>query len=251
MTKSVLKGIARKIVPPALFQKMMAIRSRRWQLRRLATNGGLDEVRRYIERRGTVVQSGPFAGLVYPLDAAITRWSIPKLLGTYEMELHPLLFAAANRKYECVIDIGSAEGYYSTGLAGLLQVPVYAYDPEPYEKNFAILMAKINGVSHLVQLADLFTVEEMRQFAVRRALVVSDCEGFEEVLFRPDTIELTRNWDLIIELHGTADALLPALNWPHKITTIDIATRQGLESERRSQPQRFLYCDSVGTDQCG
>jgi hypothetical protein len=250
-TKSVLKGLAKRLLPPSVFQKIMAVRSRRWQFNRLASNGSLDEVRRYIEKHGTVVQSGPFAGLVYPLDAAITRWSTPKLLGTYEMELHPLLYAASSRKYECVIDIGSAEGYYSAGLARLLQVPVYAYDPEPYEKAFAILMAQTNGVSHLVEMANLFTVEEMSRFAGRRALVMSDCEGFEKVLFRPDTVELTRNWDLIIELHGTADAVLPTLHWPHKLTMIDLAERHGLENERRRGPQRFLYCDSLGMERSG
>jgi hypothetical protein len=243
--KAMLKSLAGGILPTALFQRILAIRSRRWQLNSLTSNGRLDQVKHYIEKHGTVVQSGPFAGLIYPLDAAIGRWSPPKLLGTYEMELHPFLYTAHDRRYDCVIDIGSAEGYYSTGLARMLQVPVLAYDPEPHERAFAVLMAESNGVSHLVKMADLFTVDEMRRLASRRALVVCDCEGFEGSLFRPDTIELTRNWDLMIELHGEADALLPALNWPHKIAVINLAERDGLQNEGRPKSQRFLFCDSL------
>ena len=95
-----------------------------------------------------------------------------------------------------------------------------AFEPEPKEKSFSILLAKNNGVSHLVQMADVFTVENMRQHADKRALIICNCEGFEEVLFRPDTLELTNNWDLVIELPGTADAVLPSLKWPHRVTIV-------------------------------
>jgi hypothetical protein len=244
--KQMLKGSAKKFLPTPLFQRIQATRSRRHQLHFLTSNGLLDQVKRYIEINGTVVQSGPFAGLVYPLDAALNRCSIPKLLGTYEMELHSFLNVAANRKYDCVIDIGSAEGYYAAGLARMLQVPVYAYDPSPDEKAYSALIAEHNGVSKLVTMAALFTVDEMQKFSNRRALVVCDCEGFEEILFRPDTLELTRNWDLIIELHGTADAILPALNWPHSLTVIPIEQRTGPQNEYREMHQRFLLCESAG-----
>lgn len=245
--KAILKAAAEGFLPTALFQKIQATRSRRWQLEYLTSNGLLEQVKRYIEKHGTTVESGPFSGLVYSLDAAITRLSLPKLLGSYEMELHPILYKASTRKYDCVIDIGSAEGYYAVGLARMLQVPVFAYEPAPEEKAYTSLMAENNGVSELVKLADLFTVEDMRQFSGRRALVVCDCEGFEEFLFKPDTVELTHNWDLIIELHGPADAILPALKWPHGITVIPIAERSGLQNEFRGSNQRFLWCDSQDT----
>jgi hypothetical protein len=243
-TKQLLKMSAKKFLPSSLFQRIQAVRSRRHQVRFLASNGLLDQVKRHIEKNGTVVQSGPFAGLIYPIDAAVNRWSVPKMLGSYEMELHPFIHTAAGRKYDCVIDIGSAEGYYAAGLARLLGVPVLAFEPEPKEKSFSILLAKNNGVSHLVEMADLFTVENMRQLANKRAFVVCDCEGFEEVLFRPDTLELTNNWDLIIELHGTADAVLPSLNWPHSVTIVRSEQRSGLTNEYRTIGQRFLWCDS-------
>ncbi len=243
-TKAAAKELAKKVLPTSIYQRVSAVRSRRWQFKILKDGGLLDQVNRHIEEHGTVVRSGPFAGMVYPLESATSRWSIPKLLGAYESELHPFLNVISKRKYDCVIDIGSAEGYYASGLARMLQVPVYAYDPEPREKAFAAKMSERNGVANLVTMADLFSVDDMRRFAGLHALVVCDCEGFEEVLFSRDTLDLTRNWDLIIELHGTADKILPLLAWPHQTTVVEALKKTGLYDEYRPLPQRFLLCDS-------
>src|ERR1700722_7357586 len=108
--KKALKALAGKVLPASVYQRFAAERSRRWQMRLLKDGGLLDQVNRHIEECGTVVRSGPFAGMVYPLESATSRWSIPKLLGAYESELHPFLNVVAKRKYDCVIDIGSAEG---------------------------------------------------------------------------------------------------------------------------------------------
>jgi hypothetical protein len=242
--RKLVRVVASKALPSSLFQRVAAVRSRRWQLRYLKQAGFLDQVSQYIEEHGTIIQSGPFAGMIYPMESAANRWSVPKLLGSYESELHPFLKIVEKRKYDSIIDIGSAEGYYSSGLARMFQVPVYAYDPEPYEKGFAAKMSERNGVANLIKMSDLFTVDDMPRFADMRSLVICDCEGFEEVLFRPDTLDLTRNWDLIIELHGTADKILPQLRWPHRTAIVDALEKTGLSDEHRHLPQRFLICDS-------
>lgn len=243
-TRKKLRAIAEKILPTAVFQRVAALRSRRWQVQFLEQNGLLDQVKQHIAEHGTAVRAGPFAGMVYPLESALNHWCIPKLLGTYECELHPFLHTLSKRKYDCVLDIGSAEGYYACGLARMFGVPVYAYDPEPYEKRFSALMAELNGVSSVVKMAALFTVNDMARFSDKRALVVCDCEGFEEVLFTSDTIDLTRRWDLMIELHGSAEQSLSALNWPHATTLVDAERRLGGQDEYRHYPQRFLLCDA-------
>ena len=43
---------------------------------------------------------------------------IPKLLGSYEQELQPLLQRLAAQNYSEIVDIGCAEGYYAIGLGG-------------------------------------------------------------------------------------------------------------------------------------
>jgi hypothetical protein len=242
-----LKVVLRRILPSGLFQRLVAIRSRRYQLKVLENDGTLKRVKSHIEEHGTIVLSGPFKGMIYPLESATIRLSLPKLLGTYEDEVHPFLEEMRKRKYDCIIDVGSAEGYYAVGLARAFQIPVYAYDPEPLEKNFSAQMALRNNVHHLVVMGNLFTADDMQTYADKRVLMVCDCEGFEEVLFRSETLSFTQNWDLLIELHGTAEDVLPNLPWPHATTLVKTRDKIGDQDEKRSNPQCFLLCDSHGT----
>jgi hypothetical protein len=53
---------------------------------------------RYIERNGTLVKCGLFVGLIYPVKAVTSRHAVPKLLGTYEQELHQSVSGKAGVK---------------------------------------------------------------------------------------------------------------------------------------------------------
>jgi hypothetical protein len=240
-----MRALAEQVLPRWVFERIRAIRSRQWQVSFLRHSGLLTQVKKHIACKGLKVLDGPFAGMTYPPDSALIRWCVPKLVGSYEKELHPFLFQAGMKGYDCVIDIGSAEGYYACGLARMLNIPVYAYDPEPKEKAFTLSMAKLNNVVHLVKAGNLFTPSDMKEFSLQRALVVCDCEGFEETLFTPTTLELTRRWDLLIELHGSAEQVLPALQWPHKTQVIPIQNRKGEEDEYRPGRQSFLVCEAM------
>jgi hypothetical protein len=240
-----IRNVLKQVLPTKIFERIIAMRSRKWQMKFLKQDGWLDKVQTYVAQHGLTVQNGPFKGMLYPRAAAAIRWCVPQLMGTYEKELHPFLLEASTRQYDCVIDIGSAEGYYACGLARMLGVPVYAYDPEPIEKAYASEMAQLNGVSNLVTMGNLFSPDDMKAFSSKRALVLCDCEGFEEVLFTPETLEDTRKWDIIVELHGSAIQNLPPLNWPHRATLLlPIQHRAGMENELRSQQQSFLICEA-------
>src|SRR4051812_47368421 len=63
-----------------------------------------------------MVASGPFRGMRYTACAAGVA---PKVLGTYERELHDWIVGLSSRGYECVVNVGCAEGYYAVGLARL------------------------------------------------------------------------------------------------------------------------------------
>lgn len=211
----------------------------------------------YIDRNGCVVRYGPFAGMVYSKGAALSRISIPKLLGTYEQELHPILQTISTRKYDLIIDIGAAEGYYAVGLARMFRTKVLAFDPEPIERRFSEEIAEINGMKQFVSLRNLFLRSDIDTYSNLRVLCLCDCEGFEKSLFDQETVKKVGNWDLIVELHGDAEQILPPLPWPHPISLIPSTTRvgefeelKGLEldsarllSEFRSAPQKWLWCD--------
>jgi 2-polyprenyl-3-methyl-5-hydroxy-6-metoxy-1,4-benzoquinol methylase len=239
-----------------LSERIRAIRSRRMQLRLFKKEGLLEAAARYIERNGLTVRHGPFAGTIYPREAALSRHSIPKLLGTYEQELHEVLDEISRRTYDLVIDIGSAEGYYAVGLARLLKTRVLAYDPEPVERKLCAKAARLNGVETRVELKDLFRPSDIRQFSGRRVLCICDCEGFEAEIFTPQTIRDAARWDLLIELHGSAEAKLMSLEWPQKTKVISTAPHVGtfpeieglgdpdkLISDYRGGRQRWLWCD--------
>jgi hypothetical protein len=251
------KSVARKLIPARLFERFQAVRSRRFQVRLFEREGLLDAAARYIERNGSTVKYGPFAGTIYPLEAALSRHSIPKLLGTYEQELHSIIKILEQRKYDLVINIGSAEGYYAVGLARLLQTKVLAYEIEPTERSHCEKAAQRNDVSPLVELRGLFRPSEIRQHCYRRVLCVCDCEGFEAELFKANTILDVANWDLLIEMHGNAVKSLESLAWPQKtsiVTSVPRSTpykelerlgdQNKLLSEWRPPGQKWLWCDS-------
>src|SRR5215208_3855790 len=62
------------------------------------------------------VLSGIFAGMRYVRDA-VGGQLYPKLLGTYELELVPVIQALNRKRVARIVDVGAAEGYYAVGLA--------------------------------------------------------------------------------------------------------------------------------------
>jgi hypothetical protein len=254
---SLKKTVARSLFPTYLFERLQAIRSRRHQMRLLKREGLIDAAARYIERNGSTVKHGPFAGTIYSLDSALSRHSIPKLLGTYEQELHGIIRMIEQRKYDLVIDIGSAEGYYAIGLARLLRTKVEAYDPEPIERSYCERAAERNNVSSLVATRAMFRKSDIHTYRNLRVLCICDCEGFEAELFDAKTVIAVAKWDLLIELHGRTTEQLPRLDWPHKTSTISSTTRKETYAEldgcgdpirllsewRYAAGQTWLWCD--------
>jgi hypothetical protein len=196
-----LKRMAKAVLPTRV---LVAIASRRWwkSNRQSVTRSGLLDIsRRFVFRHGTTVLHGPFKGLQYPEECARARYTSPNLLGTYEMELHPWFEGLGPNKYERLVDIGASEGYYAVGMALRAATPVDVYETEARSRAFCREMAKLNGVSHLVNVRSWCDRKTLRKLAGRRCLVVSDCEGYEVPLFTQDVVLALARSDLIIELH--------------------------------------------------
>lgn len=155
-----------------------------------------------------VVANGPFRGLRYP-SAAATEGSalLPKLLGSYESELHPILMQLARNRYTCVMNIGCGEGYYAVGLA--LQFPesqIYAFDTDPQARRLCAAMANANGVSSRVKIGDSCNAAVLLALPLgQRSLIFCDCEGYERQLFTAQVAEALSHHDLIIESHDFID----------------------------------------------
>ncbi len=157
------------------------------------------------------VRYGPFKGMKYPDISALTGHYIrgpivAKMVGCYERELHTVLEEILRKDYTEILNIGSAEGYYTIGLARLFpNARNIAFDIDPLAQSLCAGIAKLNKVEDRVEVKAFCSSETLSTFPFKRGLVLSDCEGFELQLFTPSSIANLKNCDVLIELHDFVD----------------------------------------------
>ncbi|RWY52482.1 methyltransferase [Mucilaginibacter gilvus] len=204
------------------------------------------------------VLSGPFKGMKYPSLSSVGSSLYPKLLGSYEKELHQVIGELMGNNYTEILDIGCAEGYYAIGLS--LKKPrakVYAYDTDETARALCEKMAHLNGVDDKVILRETCTAKELVHFKFTgHALIVCDCEGYEEHLFTPQNVSNLKDCDLLIETHdflnlSTSLNLIELFKQTHHIKIIksigDIEKAQTYvypETHNLSLNEKFeLHCE--------
>lgn len=222
--------------------------------------------RRVRDQFGDVVRAGPFSGMRYP-DWAMTEVDLysPKVLGSYERELHPAIEAAIAATPEQVVDIGAAEGWYVVGAARRLPgARILAFEPEDWRLAQLRPIAELNDVADRIDLVeDVCTTAELAARMQDGALVICDCDGPEGDLLDPGAVPQLRTARILVETHdlivaGTTERLLAALGPTHDIERISsepryvddfpetdfmpLVTRQLAISEFRSGPQEWLVC---------
>jgi hypothetical protein len=153
------------------------------------------------------VLHGPFQGMKYPSFTSVGSSFYPKLLGSYETELHGIINNFLLENYAEIIDVGCAEGYYAIGLGLKLgNTKIYAYDIDETARNLCYQMAKLNNVENKVIIRETCTAKELGNFKFSgRGLVICDCEGYEHSLFNEVNIKNLTNCDLLIEMHDFID----------------------------------------------
>lgn len=197
---------------PETYKAYKALRLWWYRLRQSGSRRQLHQMLQVIVAQdGLVVQDGPFRGMRYVpelLDSEKPREHalLPKVLGSYEAELHSVLMEALGRDYKRIVNIGCSEGYYAVGLS--LRVPhahVFAFDTDPTARRLCREMAVLNGVEERVTVASECTTNDLQTLAVGRTLVICDCEGCELELLRPDLAPGLSACDLVVELHDGVD----------------------------------------------
>lgn len=180
----------------------------------------------YVRQHGAKIMQGPFAGMEY-VTSATEGALTPRLIGTYESELHPHIAAFSQQGLDCVIDVGCAEGYYAVGLARLMpEATVYAYDIQAKARAACAELAAKNGVSERVIIGEEFKPDGFEAFKDRRCLVLVDIEGAEDDLLRPDLSPSLAQMPLIVETHdvyrkGVLDRLVERFSPTHDILRLD------------------------------
>lgn len=265
--KKLIESALKRVLPAPVFARLKHTRARRYSVQVLRDDGLLEISKRVVERCGTTVLRGPFAGMRFPEEVLLDLPCAQRISGSFEKELHPVFVGLKRREYQIVLNIGSAEGYYAVGLALLLGVPVFAFDVNPVERRRCRMTAEVNGVASMVHI-EAFCDEERLRGLVRgkRCFVLSDCEGYELELFDRSAAADLQLSDLLIEIHqlGGRDGYKSVCSLfapSHSVETYEAAPRDAAEypelaflgadatraiEEWRDAGQRWVFLKSRG-----
>lgn len=183
--------------------------------------------------KGDRVLAGPFADMLYPVQAA-EGGRAPRLLGAYEASLHPVIESVIAKGTPQVLDIGCAEGYYAVGLARRMPgTLVHARDSDPAARALCERLAAANGVSDRVLIGPEITHADLAICAEAPTFILCDIEGAEGALLDPARAPALADAELLVEVHeGTHRGLLQTLTArfaaTHRVTRIDRALRPDL-----------------------
>ena len=149
------------------------------------------------------VQYGPFKNMRY-IESSTGSAYIPKLLGTYEMELIPYIEQACKLRFQQIINLGAGEGYYAVGMA--IRNPssvVYAFETTAKGRSQVKKMANLNQVSGRLYIHGQCEPEILENLLSKSQsnLIICDVEGYENVLLDLSKVPLLRYTTILVELH--------------------------------------------------
>lgn len=180
-----------------------------------------------LERTNNVVQHGPFEGMVMVPECA---WGdgdhMAKLIGTYESELYECAETHIKSSPSVIINIGCAEGFWAIGLAKRTGAPVILVDINPELIAIAKKNAEANGVT-VLKTSVTYSPSELEQdlSSAHNPIVVSDCEGAEELYIDPAAVPSLSKTRIIVETHdcikeGLAELLAVRCQESHAIEVV-------------------------------
>lgn len=197
---------------------------------------------------GNTVRHGPFKGMKYENDQFCCSAIAPKLLGSYEREIHPWIEHLLSQSWDGVVDVGSAEGYYAVGFAWKLPgLRVYAYDINAAAREQCRKLAEANGVADRVEIRSFCDAKELARLVDRRRfLVIADCEGYEKELFTEENRAALAHADILVEVHDFMDLTIT----PHLRSLFEkshqIAETESIDDVRKLD--RYDYPELEGLD---
>ncbi|SKB05935.1 hypothetical protein SAMN02745166_04374 [Prosthecobacter debontii] len=159
----------------------------------------------------------------YP-GVSIGSNSPPKLLGTYELELHDCIKSLIREKWSKAIVVGAAEGYYAVGVAAHVGCPVVAFEQEESGHKWLRKMAEHNGMGALVEIRGRCESTDLQEAISKEGanLIIMDVEGYETVLLGSLPTTAVRESTLLIEIHEGVDRQVTAMIHSKFSSTHDI-----------------------------
>lgn len=188
-------------------------------------------VDRVVTGTDRVISAGPFRGMVLAAEAT---WGgsadiVPKLLGTYEEELHATVEEIVHSRPDRIVNLGCADGYYAVGLARRLPgIETIGVDLIEESLVVAARSAEINGVADQCRFLTHMDLVPVAPDA--RTVWIIDIEGAEGDLVDRDWPARLVGDTLVVEAHdfnrpGVTAALCQAFDPTHEVAVIDQAGR--------------------------
>jgi predicted O-methyltransferase YrrM len=154
------------------------------------------------------ILAGPFAGMPYIANSSGSAF-LPKIVGTYELEIAAAIETIKATPHDLIIDIGAAEGYYAVGLAracaesGARIICFEAHKPARYLLN---RLARLNQLDGRIDVQGFCTPTLLAPALTRadHSAIICDCEGGEDVLLNPAAIPALTRATILVELHEKA-----------------------------------------------
>jgi hypothetical protein len=202
------------------------------------------------------VRFGPFAGMRYLSEASCSQ-ILPKVLGSYEEPIHPWIEEIVERsRYDRILNVGCAEGYYAVGFALRMQhVSIYAFDIDPQALGRAALLIEQNNLADRVSLKAECNFDVLQECGGPRTLIFCDIEGAEDRLLDPAKAPRLSESGVLVEAHdfiksGISDRLIARFASTHKIRmVVDYPGRIGNyglpQFEALSPDERLKLTDEV------
>lgn len=146
------------------------------------------------------VVSGPFAGMILSED----RPHLPYLLGTQELEIHECIERLIALKFDRIVNVGAADGYYAVGMAMRCHsATIVAYEADVSLHQKLLSMAKTNGVSERMVVHGKCSQSDLAFVATQgsRTLLIVDIEGAELDVLGSEAAEFLAEAFMLVETH--------------------------------------------------
>lgn len=189
-----------------------------------------------------VVLSGPFAGMKYLRDNVLGA-ALPRWLGTYESELHEVICSRiSKKKYDMILVVGSAEGYYSCGFARLFPgTPVLSFETTAFSRWQQRRLVKLNKLRNVQIRGLLKAAEFVRLVKNKKVLCLLDIEGSEYEFCSGSNASCLGSVDLLVEIHAAGahpaqevlKQIKTALEPSHQIQVYDPVPRNMAEFQAK------------------
>lgn len=197
----------------------------RMGLKLLAKLRATELQQQWVTREGTKILSGPYAGMEF-LAESTEGCHIPKLIGSYEAPLVPIISKLCEGGYHRIINAGCAEGYHAIGLARLIpNAEILAFDRNPLAQKACQTVAEKNNTSNRLKIDGELKVEHLNQSERKKTLFFCDIEGAELDLISKAPSKTLAQLDILVECHDlfgkdVSKSLSEVLAPTHNITLI-------------------------------